>query len=153
MGELYIDKDQVARMSLHIANWRDKMKKEGKRTTEATRQIFEIPPYDWTNDPKGYCKNLPPNHELPPDRCTHCGFKYIGWKKYPFCNICTIAMYGDSVIEPQLRAFINTRLRIPEGMTEAEYVIREKKAEAEEEYRKKDRKVVQSDFKVASDLV
>jgi hypothetical protein len=149
MGKIYVDKDVVQRMSANIANKREEMKKKGLRTTEATRQIFEIPAYDWTKDPNHFVTQ---KGRLPADRCSHCGFKYIGWKKYPFCNICTIAMYGDAYIEPQIRDFINMRTRIPEGMTEANFVIREKKRDSEEAYKKLKTVPVQSDFKVAKDL-
>lgn len=140
-------------LSKIIAERRAEMKKNGKRTTEPTRQLFLIPAYDWQEDPKGYRIVDGKRGALPPDRCTHCGHKYVGWKKYPFCNICHLAHVGDMIIDPLYRAAINMRQRIPEDMTEEQYIIREKMRNADEEYNKKNNQPIESNFKRANDLL
>lgn len=133
-----------------IAEARAKMRAQGKRTTEATRQLFQIPMYDWSKDPKNYRDEN--NGMIPMNRCTHCGHRYVGWNQgIPFCNICHLAHVGDSVVSEEMRSWIGGHVRIPDDMTEAEFVIREKKRESDIAYNKKNQPI-ESDFKRAIDL-
>lgn len=106
--------------------------------------------YNWTEDPKHYRVD----GLIPMDRCSTCGFRYIGWNlAFPFCNICYLEQCGNMPLSEKKRDYINSHARIPEDMSELDYVIREKKREAERIYnQKKNPQPVQSDFKRAIDL-
>lgn len=148
-----------------IRDRRFERRAKGLRTTEATEAIFKIPQYDWWGkDPKGYRKEWLENHdpkvhgELPWNRCSHCGSKYLGWERYAFCGECTLAMMMG-VIPDEVRKMYAEVPRIPDNMTEAEFVIEMKKKEqaeklriANEEYKKNTSQPVKSNFKVARDL-
>ena len=150
----------------HIRDKREERRAKGQRTSEATQAIFEIPQYDWWDEnPKGYKKEWLEIHDekthgvIPWNRCSHCGSKYLGWERYAFCGICTIAMM-HGVIPEEVRKLYSQNLRIPDNQTEAEFVIELKKKEqaeklrlANEEYKKKTQaEPVKSDFRVARDL-
>ena len=144
-------------LAKQIAEVRAKRKAEGKRTTEATQQLFDLgPAYDWQADPKHY-RDESEDHSIPLYRCTHWGFRYVGWKQAaPFCNICHLAHVGNMVIEPEQRVWIQSHVRIPEGMSEMDFIIREKKRAADEEYKRRtgvNRQSIESDFKRSVDLV
>ncbi len=135
-----------------IAENRAKMKARGLRTTEPTEAIFNIPKYDWNADPK----NFKIDDVKPRNRCQHCGYKFLGWKVAPFCNICTFAMHHrPKDIMPELQAIIGARYRIPEEETEKQYNDRQIKRKITDEMKRKANQIknVESDFKRATDLV
>lgn len=136
-----------------IKDKREERKNKGLRTTEATEEIFKIKRYDWTADPKGFRKETE-DGSIPLNRCVHCGYRYVGWKlAAPFCNICHLAHVGKSIISVEQRAWIGSHVRIPEGESELDHAIRQKKREADDIYnRKKPLESVKSDFKRSIDL-
>jgi hypothetical protein len=73
----------------------------------------KLPPsYDWKTDPKGISNN----GHIAPNRCYHCGYRFVGSNLAAFCNICDNAMTTDN--DPKRFDLVATRIRIPDDVTD-----------------------------------
>jgi hypothetical protein len=112
--------------------------------------------YDWKLDPKDYRKD----GHIPPNRCYHCGIRFVGAAWAAFCNVCDSEMSpvheelyfvvtkNDKDAKPPVhegywttrRKIVQNRIRIPDDVL------------SEEDYKKK-LSGMDSNFKNATDLV
>jgi hypothetical protein len=73
----------------------------------------KLPPrYDWKHDPKGISNE----GHIPPNRCYHCGHRFVGAKLAAFCVVCDMAMTIDK--DHKRWDLVATRIRIPEDITD-----------------------------------
>jgi hypothetical protein len=73
----------------------------------------KLPPaYDWKLDPD----KISNEGHIPPNRCYHCGYRFVGAKLAAFCVVCDMAMTIDK--DPRHFELVATRIRIPEDITD-----------------------------------